>query len=54
MLKLVNNRSQGVSNVFKTKVMRGSRGLFGQALMGFLLKFNVLENFVGKWGKLNT
>jgi hypothetical protein len=43
-----------VLGVFKTKVMRGSRGLFGLALMGFLLKLNVLEIYVGKWEKSST
>jgi hypothetical protein len=35
-------------------MMRGSRGLFGLALMGFLLKSNVLENYVGTWERLST
>jgi hypothetical protein len=35
-------------------MMRGSRGLFGMALMGFLRKLNVLEIIVGTWERLNT
>jgi hypothetical protein len=35
------------------EVMRGLRGLFG-SLMGFLLKLNVLENYVGTWERLST
>jgi hypothetical protein len=31
------------------EVMRGSKGLFGLALMGFLLKLNVFEIIVGTW-----
>jgi len=36
------------------EVIRGSRGLFGLALMGFLLKLNVLE-IIGKgaWERLS-
>jgi hypothetical protein len=34
--------------------MRGLKGLFGLALMGFLLKLNMLENYVGTWERLNT
>jgi len=36
-------------------MMRGSRGLFGLALVGFLLKLNVLE-IVGDeaWERLST
>jgi hypothetical protein len=43
-----------VSKVFKMEVMRGSRGLFGLALMGFLFKLNVLENYVRTWERLST
>jgi hypothetical protein len=35
-------------------MMRGSRGLFGLALEGFLFKLNVFETIVGTWEKLNT
>jgi hypothetical protein len=34
--------------------MTGLKGLFGLALMGFLLKLNMLENYVGRWERLNT
>jgi len=34
--------------------MRSSKGLFGLALMGFLFKLNVLENYVGTWERLST
>jgi hypothetical protein len=35
-------------------MMRGSRGLFGLALMGFLLKLNVLEIIAkGAWERLS-
>ncbi len=34
--------------------MRGSKGLFGLALMGFLLRLNVLENYVGTWERPST
>ncbi len=55
MLKLI-SRAFGVNvlRVFKTEVMRGSRELFGLALMGFLFKLNIFENYVGKWERLNT
>jgi hypothetical protein len=43
-----------VSIGFRTEVMKGSRGLFGLALMEFLLKLNMLENFVGTWERLST
>jgi hypothetical protein len=29
--------------------MKALKGLFGLALMGLLLKLNMLENYVGKW-----
>jgi hypothetical protein len=51
------NKALGVkciSRVFRTEMMKGSRGLFGLALVGFLLKLNVLENYVGTWERLNT
>jgi hypothetical protein len=37
------------------EVMKGPRGLFGLALVGFLLKLNVLE-IIGKgaWERLST
>jgi len=35
-------------------MMRGSMGLFQLALMGFLLKLNVFENYVGIWERLST
>jgi hypothetical protein len=34
--------------------MRGSRGLFGLALVRFLLKLNMLEIIMGTWERLNT
>jgi hypothetical protein len=34
--------------------MRGSRGLLGLALVGFLRKLNVLDIIVGTWERLNT
>jgi hypothetical protein len=34
--------------------MKGSRGLFGLALVEFLLKLIVLENFVETWERLST
>jgi hypothetical protein len=34
------------------EVMSSSRGLFGLALVGFLFKLNLLENYVGTWEKL--
>ncbi len=55
MLKLVSGAlGANVLGFFKMEVMRGSRGLFGLALMGFLFKLNVLENYVGKWERPNT
>ncbi len=43
-----------VLRVFKIEVIRGSRGLFGLTLMGFLLQLKVLENYVGKWERPST
>jgi len=40
--------------IFKIEVMKNSRGLFRLALVGFLFKLNMLENYVGKWERLNT
>jgi len=36
------------------EVMKSSKGLFGLALMGFLFKLKVLENYVGTWERLST
>jgi hypothetical protein len=43
-----------VSRVFRKEKMRGTRGLFGLALLVFLFKLNLLENYVGTWERLNT
>jgi hypothetical protein len=54
MLKLV-NKTLGIDLLesFRTKVMKGSRGLFQLSLMGFLLKLNMLEiNWGGGMGKI--
>jgi hypothetical protein len=34
-------------------MMKGLKGLFGLALMGLLLKLNMLENYVGRWERLS-
>jgi hypothetical protein len=46
--------SENVNNFFRTEVMKYSRGLFGLALVGFLFKLNVLENYVKTWERLST
>jgi hypothetical protein len=35
------------------EMMKGSKGLFGLALVGFLFKLNVLENYVRTWERMS-